>query len=253
MSVTLLQGDCIEVMRGLEPESVDMVLCDLPYGTTACKWDSIIPFEALWAEYRRICKPSAAIVLTAGQPFTSALIASNFSMFRYVWVWDKVLPRGHLNAKKQPLRIHEDIVVFSSAPHMYDPQKTLGHKRKVARTRYTKAGEGEQVYGKETRDTFYDSDERYPTTILTLSTADQSGKVHPTQKPVALMEYLIRTYTNAGETVLDNTMGSGTTGIACVNTGRSFIGIERDAEYFAIARERIAGAAPVLSAEEMLA
>lgn len=237
----LHHGDCLEIMPTIEARSVDMVLCDLPYGTTACKWDSVIPFEPLWREYRRVCKPNAAIVLTANQPFTTALIASNYQMFKYVWVWDKVLPRGHLNAKKQPLRVHEDIVVFSQAPHLYNAQKSLGHKRKVARTRYTKDGDGEQVYGREVRDTFYDSDERYPTTILTLSTANQNGKVHPTQKPVALMEYLIRTYTNEGQLVLDNTMGSGTTGVACVNTGRKFIGIEQDADYFATAQKRLAG------------
>lgn len=242
MTVTLHLGDCLELMPSIPAGSVDMVLCDLPYGTTACKWDAVIPFDRMWAEYRRACKPNAAIVLTASQPFTTALIASNYSMFRYVWVWNKVLPRGHLNAKKQPLRVHEDVVVFSSKSHIYHPQKTKGHARKIARTKYDKGGDGEQVYGREKRDTFYDSDERYPTTILTHSNADQTGKVHPTQKPVALMEYLIRTYTNPGDTVLDNTMGSGTTGVACVNTGRNFIGIEMDAEYFAIAEARIAEA-----------
>lgn len=240
----LHQGDCLELLPGVADGSVDMVLCDLPYGTTACKWDAIIPFDRLWAEYRRVCKPGAAIVLTASQPFTTALIASNYAMFRYVWVWNKVLPRGHLNAKKQPLRVHEDVVVFSSKSHLYNPQKTTGHVRKIARTKYDKAGEGEQVYGRERRDTFYDSDERYPTTILTHSNADQTGKLHPTQKPVALMEYLIRTYTNPGDTVLDNTMGSGTTGVAAAQTDRKFIGMEMDPGYFAIAQERIAAATP---------
>ena len=241
MSFTIHQGDCLEILPTLPDASVDLVLCDLPYGTTACKWDAVIPFEPLWREYRRIARPNAAIVLTAGQPFTSALIASNFEMFRYVWVWDKVLPRGHLNAKKQPMRVHEDIVVFSAAPHLYNPQKSGGHKRKIARTKYVKSGDGSQVYGKEVRDTFYDSDERYPTTIVTFSTADQRGKVHPTEKPVALFEYLIRTYTNENDVVLDNTMGSGTTGVAAAaNTGRRFIGIEKDPAYFAIARDRIA-------------
>lgn len=235
----LYLGDCLEVMPTLPAASVDLILCDLPYGTTQCPWDAVIPFEALWQEYGRIGKPSAAFVLTAAQPFTSALIASNYLWFKYSWVWNKVLPRGHLNAKKQPMRVHEDIPVFCRTPTTYNPQKTIGHKRKVARTKYDKSGDGSQVYGAEQRDTFYDSDERYPTTLITYSTANQQNKVHPTQKPVALMDYLIRTYTNEGDTVLDNCMGSGTTGVACKNTGRNFIGIERDPAYFEIARKRV--------------
>lgn len=234
-----MQGDCLERMKEIPDGSVDMILCDLPYGTTACKWDSVIPFEPLWEQYRRIAKKNAAIVLTASQPFTTALIASNLQDFKYCWVWDKVLPRGHLNAKRQPLRVFEEVAVFYRAQPTYIPQKTVGHKRKVARTRYEKAGEGEQVYGAEKRDTFYDSTERYPTGIIQVSNAAQTGKVHPTQKPVALMEYLIRTYTNEGDVVLDNCMGSGTTGVAAVNLNRKFIGIELDHEYFSIAEERI--------------
>lgn len=159
--------------------------------------------------------------------------------FKYCWVWDKVLPRGHLNAKRQPLRVFEDVAVFYRTQSTYNPQKTTGHARKVARTRYEKAGTGEQVYGAEKRDTFYDSTERYPTGIIQVSNAAQTGKVHPTQKPVALMEYLIRTYTNEGDVVLDNCMGSGTTGVACVNTGRQFIGMEKEPEYFEIAKRRM--------------
>lgn len=229
----------MDVMPTLPAASVDLILCDLPYGTTQCPWDAVIPFAPLWAQYQRIAKPSAAAVLTASQPFTSALIASNYADFKYALAWDKVLPRGHLNAKRQPMRVHEDIAIFCPGPTVYNPQKSVGHKRKIARTKYTKSGDGSQVYGSEQRDTFYDSDERYPTTIVTFSTADQRNKVHPTQKPVALMEYLIRTYTNEGDTVLDNCMGSGTTGVACKNTGRNFIGIERDPTYFEIARKRI--------------
>lgn len=241
--INLMQGDCLELMRDLPDASVDLILCDLPYGTTACKWDSVIPFGPLWEQYRRIAKPAAAIVLTAAQPFTTALISSNLREFKYCWVWNKVLPRGHLNAKKQPLRVTEDVAVFYAKQPTYNPQKTSGHKRKVARTRYQKAGKGEQVYGAETRDTFYDSSDRYPNGIIQVSNATQSGKVHPTQKPVALMEYLIRTYTNEGDTVLDNCMGSGTTGVACANTGRNFIGMEMDAGYFEIATARINSAA----------
>ena len=235
----LMQGDCLERMKEIPDGSVDMILCDLPYGTTACKWDTVIPFEPLWAQYRRIAKRNAAIVLTASQPFTTALIASNMREFRYCWVWDKALPTGHLNAKRQPLRVTEDVAVFYREQPTYVPQKTSGHKRKVARTQYVKSGDGSQVYGAESRDTFYDSTERYPTGIIEISNARQVGKVHPTQKPVALMEYLIRTYTQEGETVLDNCMGSGTTGVACVNTNRNFIGIEMDEGYFEIAQDRI--------------
>jgi len=239
LSIQIINDDCLVAMKSLPSASVDMVLCDLPYGTTACAWDAVIPLDHMWAAYRRLVRPGGAIVLTAAQPFTTALIASNYQAFKYVWVWDKVLPRGHLNAKKQPLRVHEDVVVFCDGSTLYNPQMTLGHKRKIAHTKYTKGGDGSQVYGKEARDTHYDSDERYPTSILSLSTANQRGKVHPTEKPVELMEYMIRTYTNEGDTVLDNTMGSGTTGVACQNTGRNFIGIERDPEYFKTAQRRM--------------
>jgi len=237
----LMQGDCLKLMAGIPDGSVDMVLADPPYGITACKWDAIIPLEPMWDHLKRVTKPSGAIVMTASQPFTTTLIASNMAMFKYCWYWNKVLPRGHLNAKKMPLRVIEDIPVFYTKPPLYNPQKTTGHKRKIAHTRYERGGPaGEQVYGHERRDTHYDSDERYPNGLIEFSTANQNGKVHPTQKPVALMEYLIRTYTNPGETVLDFTMGSGTTGVACKNLGRQFIGIELDEGYYKTACERIA-------------
>ena len=235
----LMQGDCLERMKEIPSGSVDMVLTDPPYGTTACAWDSIIPLDPMWEQLKRIIKPNGAIVMTASQPFTTTLIASNMKMFKYCWAWDKVLPRGHLNVKRQPLRVFEDIAVFYGSQPTYNPQKTTGHNRKIAHTKYEKTGIGEQVYGAEKRDTHYDSTERYPTGIIKISNASQSGKVHPTQKPVALMEYLIKTYTNEGETVLDFTFGSGTTGVACANTGRKFIGIELDLNYFNIALDRI--------------
>ena len=237
--VELYKGDCLEVMKGIPDNSVDLILTDPPYGTTACKWDSVIPLDKMWEQLKRIAKPNAAIVLSAAQPFTSMLISSNYQMFKYCWYWNKVLPRGHLNAKKQPLRVIEEVVVFYDKPCVYNPQKTTGHKRKIARTKYEKLGDGSQVYGKESRDTFYDSDERYPNGLIEFSTANQHGKVHPTQKPVALMEYLIKTYSNEGQTVLDFTMGSGTTGVACKSTNRKFIGIEMDDKYFEIAKSRI--------------
>lgn len=225
-NVWLMKGDCLERMKEIPSGSVDMVLTDPPYGTTACKWDSVIDLDAMWVELKRVIKPNGAIVLMANEPFTSVLVCSNLKQFKYRWDWDKVLPRGHLNAKKQPLRVIEDFCVFYAKPCTYNPQKTTGHKRKIARTKYVKGGNGEQTYGREVRDTFYDSDERYPKNLITLSTANQHGKIHPTQKPIELMEYMIKTYTNENETVLDFTMGSGTTIKAANNLNRNSIGIE---------------------------
>ena len=244
-NIKLLLGDCLERMKEIPDGSVDMVLADPPYGTTACKWDTVIDLPLMWEQLKRVIKPNGAIVLTASQPFTSALVMSNPKMFKYCWVWDKVLPRGHLNAKRMPMRCVEDVAVFYGKQPTYNPQKTSGHARKVARTVYEKSGDGLQVYGAENRDTLYDSTERQPRSIIVVSTADQRGKRHPTQKPVALMEYLIRTYTDERDTVLDFTMGSGTTGVACKNLGRKFIGIELDRGYFDIAQKRInTGARP---------
>lgn len=231
MTVQLHHGDCLEVMSGLPDSSVDMILCDLPYGTTACKWDTVIPFEPLWAQYRRVAKRNAAIVLTASQPFTTALIASNMREFRYCWVWDKRIAGNPFLAKRQPMKRHEDVCVFSAAPHAYRPQMTTGKMR-------TKGGGHSKLF--DVALTSSVNDQYYPTSIVEFSNAKRG--LHPTQKPVALMEYLIRTYTQEGETVLDNCMGSGTTGVACANTGRRFVGIERDDKYFAIASERIAAA-----------
>lgn len=228
--IKLLNGDCLVEISQIKDGSVDMVLCDLPYGTTQNKWDSVIPLEQLWCEYRRVCKKNAAIVLTASQPFTSLLGASNLAGLRYSWVWEKSAATGHLNAKRMPMKLHEDVLVFSGAPHTYNPQglQPLG--------KIVKRGNNGGNFGKSGTENFQEWT-NYPRSILRF--ASESSTVHPTQKPVALMEYLIRTYTNEGETVLDNTMGSGTTGVACANTGRRFIGIERDPEYFRIASERI--------------
>jgi DNA modification methylase len=238
MSVTLMLGDTLERMKDIPDGSVDMVMCDLPYGTTACKWDSVIPFEPLWEAYRRVCKKSTAIVLTASQPFTSALVMSNPKMFKYCWTWDKVnRVSGHLNAKKkQPMRIVEDVVVFYGDQPSYTPQMVQG-KPYVAKSKGAKSS----CYGAQTDGvTTLNDGNYYPRNLLSIPADERGtvGRIHPTQKPVALMEYLIKTYTNEGETVLDNTMGSGTTGVACINTGRSFIGIERDPKYFKIAQGR---------------
>jgi site-specific DNA-methyltransferase (adenine-specific) len=238
MSADLLLGDCLERMAEIPDGSVDMVMCDLPYGTTACKWDSVIPFAPLWVAYRRVCKPRAAIVLTACQPFTSALVMSNPSMFKYDWCWEKTAASGHLNAKKMPMRAHESVLVFCEGTPLYIPQKTKGHPRKVSTAEHKRNCKATENYGAHGLHS-YDSTERYPRSIVKFSSDKQKSALHSTQKPVALMEYLIRTYSNEGDTVLDNTMGSGTTGVACINTGRNFIGIERDEKYFAIAKARI--------------
>jgi site-specific DNA-methyltransferase (adenine-specific) len=236
--IDLRLGDCLDIMPTIPAGSVDMVLCDLPYGTTACKWDSVIPFEPLWREYRRICKPNAAVVLTASQPFTSALVMSNPKMFRYEWIWRKQKPTGFLDARRKPLKDHESILVFCSVAARYNPQGLFpvnilsGRKNKAARG----------VYGDVASSDYIQREGGFPRSVVEFAT--DTSNPHPTAKPVPLFEYLIRTYTNEGDTVLDNTMGSGTTGVACRNTGRRFIGIERDPTYFDIAQKRIETAAP---------
>ena len=234
---TIYNEDCLEGMKRIPDKSVDMILCDLPYQVTACKWDTIIPFEPLWEQYERVIKDDGAIVLTAAQPFTSALIASNIKRFRYTWVWDKKLSTNVLHAKKMPLKRHEDICVFYKKLPTYNPEMRKGKPRlkgKVSRSETNaKVKHREDVVQ-------YMSDEYYPTSILEISNANMRGRKHPTQKPVALFEYLIKTYTNDGETVLDNCMGSGTTAIACMNTNRNFIGFELDKEYYNLSLQRIA-------------
>ncbi len=228
----LIRGDCLEEMKHIESGSVDMVLTDPPYGTTACKWDSIIPLEPMWEQLKRIIKPNGAIVMTASQPFTTALIASNMKMFKYCWVWNKKQTGNPLNAKKQPLRITEDVAVFNTK--CYIPQMRTGKMRKKGGNK-----QGSDVIGHVTGKTTY-SNQYYPTTIIEIpNCSNKKNRLHPTQKPVPLMEYLIKTYSNEGETVLDFTMGSGTTGVACKNLNRGFIGIEKDEKYFNIAKERI--------------
>ena len=227
-------GDCLDVMQGIPDGSVDMVMADPPYGTTACKWDAVIPFEPMWAQLKRIVKPNGAIVLMASQPFTSALVMSNVKMFKYCWVWDKRAAGNHGLAKHQPMKVHEDVVVFSQNTHLYLPIMTKGKSRKKGGY-----GLGNSIATGMKEISPRLCDDYYPKSILEITNAGRSGKVHPTQKPVALMEYLILTYTNEGETVLDFTMGSGTTGVACKNLGRKFIGIELDQGYFDIAVKRI--------------
>ena len=237
----LMQGDCLDRMKEIPDGSVDMVLTDPPYGTTACKWDTVIDLEAMWRELKRITKPNGAIVMTASQPFTSALVMSNPEWFKYSWVWEKSKASNFLQAKKQPLKAHEDILVFSDGSAPYYPIMDEGTAYK---------GEGRSKKGSKwdgindvPNPTFRNDNDgkRYPRSVRYFKTAESEkvGALHSTQKPVALMEYLIKTYTNPGDTVLDFTMGSGTTGVACANTGRNFIGIELDPDYFAVAEKRI--------------
>ena len=234
--INLMQGDCLQRMKEIETGSVDMILTDPPYGTTACKWDSIIPLEPMWEQLKRVIKPNGPIVMTASQPFTSVLISSNLKGYKHQWVWNKNNSAGFATAKIRPFAICEDILVFSGDDKKvnYYPQMTKGKLRK-------KGGySSSDNYG--IKPTVKMCDQYYPKNLIEISNASQKGKVHPTQKPVALMEYLIKTYTNESETVLDFTMGSGTTGVACKNLNRKFIGIELDENYFNIAKERIESA-----------
>lgn len=238
----LWHGDCLEMMASIPDGSIDMILCDLPYGVTAKnKWDVVIPPELLWEQYERIIKLNGAILLFGQDKFTALMMLSKTGWHRYNLIWKKVLPSGFLNANRQPLREHEDIMVFYAAQPTYNPQKTAGakcHSKGRAVGRKNDSVFGNNNYGDfnvvETAGNL-----KFPTSILEFSKPHPSTTDHPTQKPVALCEYLIRTYTNEGETVLDNCMGSGTTGVACMNTGRHFIGIERERKYFDIACERI--------------
>lgn len=234
---TLILGDCLDRMKEIPDGSVDMVMADLPYGATACKWDSVIPFEPLWAHYKRVIKRNGAIVLTASQPFTTALISSNMRDFRYCWVWDKVIPSGFNYARFQPMRQHEDVLVFYAEAPTYDANGEALAKPQKYKPAHS-ASDSSHMTHSLARDTVLTATHKKKRSIL------QFPKVrigdHPTQKPVALMEYLIRTYTKEGETVLDNTMGSGTTGVACLRTGRNFVGIELDGAYYKTACDRIA-------------
>lgn len=235
--IDLMRGDCLELMRSIPDGSIDAVITDPPYGTTACKWDSVIPFAPMWEQLKRIVKPNGAIVMMASQPFTSALVMSNIKMFRYCWVWDKALSTGFLNAKKMPLKQTEDICIFYRSLPTFKPQMIMRGK---IRCKNTSHGRDSDVYRKGLISIPKFNNIYYPTTLLRISNASRGGdKIHPTQKPVALMEYLIKTYTNEGEAVLDFTMGSGTTGVAAANLNRRFIGIEQDHNYFEIAKKRI--------------
>ena len=249
MTIDLRYGDTIEQMKLIPDKSIDAVICDLPYGTTACKWDSIIPFDKLWNEYERIITDNGAIVLTASQPFTSALIMSNPKLFKYEWIWQKSKGCNFTHAKNMPIKFHESIVVFSKAP--------IGHEIQLGERRMTYNPQGlVKVDKKWSRPKKYDTEhklkreshkldriiefENYPISILKYGNSDNRERgLHPTQKPISLMEYLIMTYSNENDTILDNTFGSCTTGIACINTNRNFIGIENNMDYFNISLKRV--------------
>ena len=237
----ILLGDCLELMKDIPNGSIDMILCDLPYGTTQCKWDSIIPLNKLWEQYERIIKPNGAIILTSAQPFTSALVMSNTKLFKYDWVWRKPKGTGHLNAKKQPMRDKEDVLVFYKNQCTYNPQWTWGEpytNLKSGKTAKPSTAEvtGKYMNGAEFRN---GSDgRRYPKQVQEFGVVE-GGTLHPTEKPVDLFRYFIRTYTNEGDIVLDNTAGSGTTAIACMEENRQFIVMEKEEKYYDIIKKRV--------------
>ena len=232
----LYNGDCLEIMKDIPDKSIDMILCDLPYGTTKCKWDTIIPLDRLWKQYNRIIKDNGAIVLFAQTPFDKVLGCSNLKMLKYEWIWEKEQGTGNLNANKMPLKKTENILVFYKKLPTYNPQMTEGKPYTIKRPYNSN-----EIFGKTgTKDGYITKNEglRYPTNILKFN-RELKNRLHPTQKPVALLEYLIKTYTKEGEVVLDSCMGSGSTGEACLKTNRNFIGIEKDDKYFDIAYNRI--------------
>ena len=231
-------GDCLDVMKLIDNASIDLILCDLPYGVTKNKWDSVIDLKKLWGEYERVIKTNGAIVLFGQDKFSATLMLSNAKLHRYNLIWEKTTPTGHLNAKKMPLRSHEDILVFYKKLPTYNPQKTTGHKRKVSTAQHKRGSKKTTNYGEHGLTT-YDSTERYPKSVLKFATDKQKVALHPTQKPLDLMEYLIATYSNEGETILDNCAGSGTTGLAAKNLNRNYIMIENDENNYKVCIERV--------------
>ena len=232
---TIYNEDSLEGMKRIPDGIVDMILCDLPYGTTACKWDEIIPFDLLWEQYERVIKDNAAIVLTASQPFTTKLINSNINIFRYEWIWEKSRPSNFFFAKKGAMKYHENILIFYKKLPTYNPIMKKGNKAHDSRGGISRNNITNTINKRKPNT----NDMKYPSSIIKVKSTDSTRNFHPTQKPVALFEYLIKTYTNEGETVLDNCMGSGTTAIACLNANRNFIGFELDKGYFDIANDRI--------------
>ena len=232
----LWNGDCLELMKDIPDGSVDMILCDLPYGTTKCKWDIVIPFDKLWEQYNRIIKDKGVILLFGSEPFSSKMRISNLRMYKYDWIWKKTKAQGFLNSKKMPLKDYENICVFYKRLPVYNPQGIIyGNFQNDRKSKYNK---GEDIYGKE-KEFGISHMSNFPKQIIEFSNPSGKGQLHPTQKPVELLEYLIKTYTQDGEIILDNCMGSGSTGVAALNLHRKFIGIELDKQYFEIAKNRI--------------
>jgi len=234
-------GDCLELMpKHVEDKSIDMIFCDLPYGTTKCKWDSVIDLPKLWSEYERVIKDNGVILLFAQTPFDKVLGASNLKLLKYEWIWEKTQATGHLNAKKMPMKAHENILVFYKKLPTYNPQKTNGHKPINSYTKYIKTQNNTELYGEMKREISGGGEtDRYPRSVITFASDKQKSCLHPTQKPLSLIEYMIRTYTNEGDLILDNTCGSGTTGLGAKNLGRNFIMIEQDPEHYETACKRV--------------
>lgn len=238
--IQLIHGDCLEEMKNIKEKSINMILCDLPYGTTNCSWDSVIDLKLLWEQYERIIKDNGAILLFGQTPFDKILGASNLKLLRYEWIWEKTQATGHLNAKKMPMKAHENILVFYKKLPTYNPQKTTGHKPTNNYTKYIDTQNNTDIYNTMSKEIKGGGEtDRYPRSILKFKSDKQKSKLHPTQKPVKLLKYLIETYTNKNDLVLDNTAGSFSTGIACIKTNRKFIGIELDKNYFEIGKKRI--------------
>jgi len=237
----LIHGDCLEKMKDIPDKSIDMILCDLPYGTTACKWDVVIPFEPLWEQYKRIIKDRGAIVLFGSEPFSSYLRMSNIKKYKYDWIWEKDKPNNFALANKQPMKYHENILVFYEKQPTFNKQLEPRKGGGKSRCKYPVDNSKRKSEHNNIQDDakMFNPDLKNPSSIQFISTGRRQDLIHPTQKPVALLEYLIKTYTLENETVLDNTMGSGSTGVACINTNRNFIGIEKDDKYFEIAKKRI--------------
>lgn len=239
---TIHKGDCLELMPKLiEDKSIDMIFADLPFGTTRCKWDSVIDLPKLWMQYERVIKDHGVILLFSQTPFDKVLGASNLKMLRYEWIWEKTQATGALNSKKMPMKAHENILVFYKKLPTYNPQKTTGHKRKVSTAKHKQKTKNNQseIYNKFDKFSDYDATDRFPRSVLTFASDKQKCSLHPTQKPLSLIEYMIRTYTNEGDLILDNSCGSGTTGLGAKNLNRDYIMIEKDPDYYEIACKRL--------------
>ena len=233
-------GCCLELMKQIEDKSIDMIFADLPYGTTKCKWDSVIDLKLLWEQYERIIKDDGVIILTAQTPFDKILGASNLKLLRYEWIWEKTQATGHLNAKKMPMKAHENVLIFYKKLPYYNPQKTFGHKPINKYTKYIETQNNTELYGKMNKQISGGGEtDRFPRSVIVFPSDKQTSYLHPTQKPLPMVEYFIKTYSKEGDLILDNVAGSGTTAIACINTNRNYILIEKEKQYIDIINKRI--------------